>query len=379
VEYDVQKEEKWGYLDEDTGEIVINAKYHSASPFVGNFAIVYKDTQRIIIDKNEKVISTPKYDEIYLIASESGKNTVAILERKLARTKLQIGGHFLGVVTTTHLYKVPYSRCSLFNLVTGKIIVPEKEDYLQYEVEAVGDYLIVDTDLYQFLDNGDVVCVAKNNPELAVSILEDYLEIRGINARVRADHISIDIDYYQYIQDKYAEPDISGAFEKLNQNLSMPFLRAEPFYRNPMEYLNTPLEINERQYLMHFRNEETYRRVVGLYDESKAEWLIKPGFNITFPDKREEVFYVIDIYPTNNPHLYHLHFTNDRVGWNIVGRYAVIDDIYSTVTRDFVPYYLLYRGYKSVKVPLPTHGSRKIFIRFPEFGVSYRDYSRIKK
>jgi hypothetical protein len=382
AEYDAQNEENWGYLDEDTNEIVINAKYANATPFVGNFAIVRKEYQsrQIIIDKNEKVISTPQFDQIYLLASESGKNTVAILERELSRTKLQIGGSFLGISTKTHFYKTPYSRCSLFNLVTGKIIVPEKENYLQYDIEAAGDYLIVCTDLYQFLDNGDIARVAKNNPELAVNILEGYFETRGINARVRADHVSIDIDYCQYIQEKYAEPELRGAHEKLNPDFTMSFDKAEPFYRNPMEYLNTPLEINERKYLLYFRNKETHEYAVGLYNESKAEWLIVPRFNINFSDKGQEEFYVIDIHQTNNPHLYHLHFTNDAIGWNILGRYATVaGSIYSTVTWDFEPYLYLYNGYRNGNIPLPTWGGRKIFIRFPRFGVSYRDYSRTKK
>ena len=147
VEFNPENEQVWGYLDEDTGEIVIEAKYAIAAPFVGNFASVYDRSRDIprtfIINKNGKVISTPSFHNVYFIISESGNNTLAILERELQRTKFQIGISMLGVTTKTGFYKEKYWKYRLVNLVTGKTIIPQKENYLSQRIEIAGDYFIL--------------------------------------------------------------------------------------------------------------------------------------------------------------------------------------------------------------------------------------------
>jgi hypothetical protein len=394
AKFDSKKNIRWGYLDEETGEIIINAQYTAASPFVGGYAVVeyerkdyntVKNYNKKIINKAGKIIKTKEFEEAYLLTSENGKNTVAILEN--SRERIEFAPFYLwGLIMLFGekvSHKETYYITSVINLKTGKEIIREKEGVLMYDIENVGDYFVARQDLYQFMDNGDIRCVAKDNPALAVSILKDYFSMRGINAKVEERITTIRIDYYQYIEEKYANPDFSGAFNKISKKFDVPFEKYKNFYRDPTVYLNTPLEITERKYLMYFKNEKTFEYAVGLYNETKDEWEIYPNFIINLydpKDKNKSVrkvnYYVVGIDQTNNPNLYRLQFKNDELGWNNTTTAFMGGSIYSTVTEDFIQGLYLFTDSIHRNFPGPFEKDRNI--NFPKDGMFYRDYSRIE-
>jgi hypothetical protein len=383
VEYDSKNEEIWGYLDEDTGEIVIKAYYVSASPFVGNFAAVRNTWHEVesIINKDGKIASVGRFDRVYFIVSENGKSAAAVLETRHTRTKFQIGISGGNISTKTGFYTEEYVTYRMVNPATGKTIIPEAENYLPYRIETVGDYFLVDTDLYQFLDNGDIACVAEHNPARAAGLLEDYFEERGINARIEAGSGDIKIDYHPSIDEKYADPDLSGAFEDLDSEFDIPFERALPFYRDPKEYLNTPLEITERSYLLRFSG-ETGEHAMGVYNETKAEWVIQPNCNILFTDANTETtYYVVDIRPTNNPDLYQISLTNGEIGWRRQALFfGGIVNVREKDFMDFMDNLYLFEEFppRAGLILSPDVGGERI-LKFPDYGVYYRDYSRIRE
>jgi hypothetical protein len=375
VQYDSKENKRWGYLDEDTGEIIIEAKYKNVYPFVGNYAIVERDSYKklYIIDKNEKVIRAPRFHGAHLIASESGKNALAILSTTHTRIKLYLGWF---TNNSSEFYTEYYDKDFLYNLVTGKKIIPKQHHSLFREIELVGDYFTVKTDLYQFLDNGDVKLVVKDDKEQAAGILRNYLEGRGINAEVKVKDYSsrIEIDYGPYIKAKYANPDFSGAFLGLRPDFKIPFKRAQPFYRNPRRLLNTPLEINDRKYLMEFGSDRTLQYAKGIYNESKAEWEIPPFLTVTINDNGEtELFNVVYILQTNNPNLYQLHLKNNSIGWNN-RKYVVLGDgVFNVVKNEFM---VNLEVYDPPIFPFPLDDKKNTCL--PYHGIYYTYNERIR-
>lgn len=300
-ELDSDGTKKWGYLDGDTGTVIIEAKYILADPFVGDFAVVQVDgyTQKLI-NKDGKEFSVENTESVYLFTSKSGKITVAV------------------IVNGTPYDE--YYKYRMVNLLTGETIIPEgKKDLAQF-VETVGDYFLVRNDLYQFLDNGDVKLVAENNAVLTAGILNGYFKRLGINIHVDGSKGFIDIGYWEYLREKYADPDLSGALNALKDlcpEFSIPFENAYPFFRDHRLYLNgSLLEINERKFSMAFKDQETGRYAIGIYNESKAEWELPPCFKNWENEEEWELFYITDIIQTNNPNLYCLHLKTDSIGWN---------------------------------------------------------------
>ncbi|MDR1507850.1 MAG: WG repeat-containing protein [Treponema sp.] len=376
VEYDSKNEKLWGYLDEDTGEIVIKAQYVFASPFTGNYAVVRNNQldEESIINKDGEVIPVGRFDEVYFITSENGRGAAAILGNQYTRNKLHIAwlsGFSIGS------YRQDYSKYRMVNLVTGKTIVPKRKNSLIYTVETVGEYFLVGGDLYQFMDTGDIKYIAKNDPDLTVNILEDYFERRGIIAHLSIIGYDIKIDYRPYIEKIYADPDLCGALTDLASEFDMPFERAVPFYRDPKIYLNAPLEISKRIYLVYFKNNETKERAVGLYNATEAKWIIDPFFKILFTaTDTQKTYYTVDILQTNNPRVYRVLLTNDEIGWD---RHILISGgIYSTEKQNFADNLYLFEDFPPGKLVLTLMGGRRI-LRFPDYGVYYRDYSRIKE
>jgi len=397
AEYDEKKNIRWGYLDEDTGEIIIKAQYTYASPFVGGYAIVeyidfedyqsVKNNKKTIINKAGKIIKTTNAEEAYLLTSESGKSTVAILQKKREKTVI-VPFPYWGLVILlggSVIQTETYYITSVVNLKTGKEIFNDKEGVLQYDIENVGDYFIIQQDLFQFMDNGDIQCVAKNNPALAVSILEDYFSKRGINAKID-ERFTIRIDYNQYIKEKYANPDFSGAFNKLDKEFDVPFEKYRNFYRDPKVYLNTPLEITERKYLMYFKNEKTFEYAVGIYNETKDEWEIYPNFIINLHYSEDENisvrkinYNVVGIQQTNNPNLYRLEFKNDEIGWSYGKTAFMGGSIYSIVKEDFIQGLYLFTDSFFRSRNGYGYFEKDRNINFPKYGVYYRDYNRLKE
>ncbi|GHV12510.1 hypothetical protein FACS189491_05650 [Spirochaetia bacterium] len=104
-----------------------------------------------------KIISAGKFDNVYLLTSENGKNTAAIFEYRYTKIEFDLGIRW-GPSESPGFYKEKYPKYRLVNLVTGKTIIPTSK-YLLYGTESVGDYFLVGSDLYQFLDNGEIQCV----------------------------------------------------------------------------------------------------------------------------------------------------------------------------------------------------------------------------
>jgi hypothetical protein len=409
AEYDSKGEKKWGYLNEDSGEVAIAAKYDWADPFVGNYAVVRMNWGKkgYIIDKNEKTVCRKNFDKAYLITSENGNCGLAVLENKYTRKKFQIGISWgANISTRTGFYDVDYYKYSMINLVNGKTIFPKKENYLSSSIEVIGDYFVVDTIytdgiyVYQFLENGDIKCVAKGKKEngLAVSLLKTYLEKRNItpdvvNADWRFDGLII--NYNPYLKERFANPDLSGAFSSLGSDFPIAFDEAKPLYRNPWLFLNTPLEIKERKYIMHFKNKETQEYAVGIYNETKAEWEIKPDIIIHNMDtNKNELYYIVDIFETNNPNYYRLHLKNDNVkskwqglsentetGWYDGSYLIVYGGIYNIAKHEFMKNLYLYdrESYPVFNLSSYPMDKRHLSIYFPDKGVYYRDYSRINE
>jgi len=376
AEFNSENEQIWGYLDEDTGEIIINAKYDFAGPFVGNFAEVYDSSKnkRLVIDNNGKEVSLPAFHKVYFITSENGNCTLAILEKEKKRTLFQIGITMLGVTTETGFYDDTYYKYRLINLNNKKTIIPEKENYLTLNIEAAGDYLIVDTSLYQFFDNRDVKLVVKDDSERAAQILKEYFNGRGINAEVKPSFTGIKIDYFPYIKAKHADPDLSGAFKSFNPDFDIPFYKADPFIRSHRILLNASLEINERRYLMKFRDNNGERRAEGIYNETKKEWEVLP---YSFNTVQQEMYYVYYILPTNDPRLFRLYFKTDNIGWNN-NRYLLIGaGIYNNAEDDFMLNYNLGDSFSFSSYEEKMRNPYEYY-SFADKGIWYRDISRMR-
>jgi WD40 repeat protein len=402
--YNIEGETKWGYLDEDTGEIVIEAKYRFVYPFVGNFAIVQRDRDigSVIIDKNEKVIRTGNFDEAYIITSESGRSAVAILIKEKERKRFLINPLevFVAILLGESLIQTEeYQKERMVNLVTGRTLVRGDDLYLNQNLQTAGDYFFVDYTvekgyddyrsyfhLYKFLDNGGTELVVKDDIPRAAEILKEYLGNRGINAVVNVNvpgriH-DLEIDYGPYIREIfYPVPDIKLPLEiKNDPGWNMVFDKAEPFYRDHTLLLNTPLEINERKYLVYFNRRTVIGNSIGVYNATKDEWEVPPILYLFMADtQKNTIFYPIRIRHTNNPNLYSIEVINDEIGWSY-GRSAQIDSgIYNIVTKTFSQDLYLYEGYppsSGTILMMPSSGRR--LINFPNKGVYYRDYSRIK-
>jgi hypothetical protein len=150
-----------------------------------------------------------------------------------------------------------------------------------------------------------VQCVAddENDAAQAVAILNEYFEQRGMNALVEIRGGGININYRPYIAQVYADPDFTGAFEKLRPDFTIPFQKAYGLYRDPRKYLNVSLEINgDRKYLMDFHQENPYDYAKGIYNETKKEWELKPYLEL--PDGSQ--YAIWDINQTNNPYVFEL-------------------------------------------------------------------------
>jgi len=399
AEKDSEGKKIWGYLDENTGEVVIKAKYYIALPFIGGFAqVMEKDGHRyrkMIINRAGKRVNAGKFDSAALFASESGKNTLAVLDDKHWKLGLDLGinagDQANGSSHSPYFYKDYYHKYRLVNLVTGKTILRPKEGYPGGNIEVVGDYFLVEsdvlkTDLYHFLDNGDAELVAKNDTKLAAGILTKYFEARGINAGVEGG-VLVDIDWRPYIKKLFANPpDFNSAFKDLPSELI--FKEAEPFYRNYRRLLNAPLEITEIKYMVYFNVKDFDLRVEGIYNETKADWEIPPYFNIgSSGTKGSELYYTNKIIATNNPNLYYVIFTNEEIrktGWGAHVRQG--DGLYSLVENGF-----LKKGFMGdldkmeenpdkiiYGMPLEFSGTGLNY-KFPHNGMYYRDYSRVKK
>jgi WD40 repeat protein len=369
VQFDLEDEQKWGYLDEDTGEIAIEAKYVWVSPFAGDYAAVLRSwrEKQLIIDKNEKtILSFSPSQTVSFIVSESGKNTLAILQTTHTEDKFRIGW-FKGF--KTGFYAVATYTYQFINLANRKIITPQKGKYSIQNIEAVGDYFIADRDLYQFMDNGNLKLVAKNNYERSAGILRNYLKERGINASIVTHRAGVNIDYSPYIRAKYADPDFSGASRNLPAEFSVPFEKAQPFYRDARELLNASLELDERKYLMHYLNKETGEYAKGIYNESKAEWELLPF--LTYNNKR---YNVAEILQTNNPRLFRLSLKNNDIGWNNKKYLLAGGGVYNIIEKKFLNNLRAF----DISPSLILSGEGKRGIRFPNGGVYYEDHERIK-
>ena len=296
----------FGYMDEETGEIVIEAQYYDAGPFIGDFAVVL-DKKPKIINRDNTQIRVGRFDEAYLFASENGKTTIAVLQITEEKTKIvpPWWWWFAILVGSELTYKETIFKQRLVNLTTGKTIIPQKEQLIENDIQVIGEYFCIVRELYRFLDNGEVQCVAddKNDATQAIAILNAYFEQRGINAIVK-DRYGIRIDYDPYIAEIYADPDFTGAFEKLRPDFTIPFQRAYGLYRDPTKYLNTSIEISgDRRYVMRFQRDEPYASAEGIYNETRKEWELKP-YLFNFDD---EQYIIYDIRQTNNPHVFELN------------------------------------------------------------------------
>jgi hypothetical protein len=93
---------------------------------------------------------------------------------------------------------------------------------------------------------------------------------------------------------------------------TLQFEGAKPFYRDHRQYVNAPLEITERKYLLSFQDEEN-RHAVGLYNETDAKWEILPFISV---EGEELLRYITKIIQTNYAHYYRIHYKNDSLDWN---------------------------------------------------------------
>ena len=298
----------YGYVDEKTGEIAIEPQYERAGPFIGDFAVV-RDIygKPRIINRDNKRIWVGIFDEAYLYTSENGKTTIAVLEIIEEQTRVAplllwwLVILFGGDLT----YKEMIFKERLVNLTTGKTIIHQQYDLIHDDIEVFGEYFCVDSKLYRFLDNGNVQCVADDERDRtrAIAILNAYFEQRGINAIVEDRIGMIRVDYSPYIDKMYADPDFTGAFEKLRPDFTIPFQEANGLYRSPRGLLNTPIEITgDRRYRMRFRQEKPSVYADGIYNETKKEWELEPY--LVTPDG--EMYFMWNIYQTNNPHVFDL-------------------------------------------------------------------------
>ena len=376
ADYDSEGERIWGYLNEDSGEIVITAKYNHVNPFVGNYTTVMPNRwDTYIIDINEKRINVGQFDRAFFLAPESGKGAAVLLERKFQRKIFRFGGSFLGSSWSTGFYTEDYYKFRMINLVNGKTVIRNHVSYLSQCIENIGNYFLADKDLYQFLDNGNIICVAKNNIPLAAQILRGYFEQRGISAVVETSY-RISINYRPYIREKFANPDFGKALQDLPSHFDMTYDKSEPFYREHTELLNAPLDISERKFLLHFTNEDPRGRVMGIYSESKGEWELPPWMEITDTETNiTHTFYVTGIQKTNNPDIYGINITNAKIGWH--RNVLVYGGYYSISKKEFMPN--LYDEYPPRGgVILMMGGSTGRMINFPDFGTYYADFSRLK-
>jgi hypothetical protein len=110
-----------------------------------------------------------------------------------------------------------------------------------------------------------------------------------------------------------------------------------------------------------------------------AQWVIQPNFNILFTDTNTETtYYVVDIRPTNNPDLYRISLTNDEIGWR--RQVLFFGGIFNVREKDFMDNVYLFEEFPPLAglILNPDVGGERI-LKFPDSGVYYRDYSRIRE
>ena len=348
----------FGYMNEETGEIIIEAQYSLAGPFIGNFAVVeiynprqrYQQSQIKIINQDNDEIYFGDFYKAKLYSSEDEKTVIAVLTNMYERTRIAAPWWwpFILLFGGNWSYEETIFKERLVNLTTEKTIIHQKEQFLKTEV--IGEYFTVDRKkLYRFLDNGSVQLVASDATR-AAAILDDYLKERGINASVTGDW-EIGIDFRPYIDEKYSNPDFTKAFEKLRPDFDIPFQRSIPLYRDPKVYLNTSIEITgDRRYLMRFRGDgsldlkDPFSSAEGIYNETREEWEIMPYL---FFDNAQ---YVTDtIAQTNNPHLFELRMK--KVLRDHAPSYTTVYMIVNTMSEKPVRYGLFDTNQSGSRIP----------------------------
>ena len=377
-----------GYVYEETEEFAITPKYVYAGPFVGNFAVAQEAFRnKSVIDKTGKVVLSVsgKLDELYVSALGSGKNHVALLrytyQKKFYRL---IGFSFLGVDIKKGWDSIEEHTYSLINLENGKIIIPESKRAISLDFQIIGDFFYEHGNLYQCFDNGDIFCIAQNDDSLAKNILQKYFESKNISAEIDEDLPYLHINYTSYFNEAYANPHLENAFTSLKDaepDFSIPFKEAIPFHRDHRLYLNAPLKIIERKYMLYFEDDEKY--AMGIYNETKSEWELMPCF-IASNGETSSRYYIISITQTNNPSLYYLHLTTDAVGWH--SKYIVRDSgIFDVQKDDFLRDFHLggnqmfyYSKYYDAYYPWYYSSWRGMSIEFPTNGV-YLYYDNVTK
>jgi hypothetical protein len=94
-----------------------------------------------------------------------------------------------------------------------------------------------------------------------------------------------------------------------------------------------------------------------------------------------EWYFITKIIQTNNPQIYLFHLNNDTVGWSDYEYAIVAGGLFNTAKNEFMFNFYLYEDYPPrlniLKLGALLDAERAV--KFPDYGVYYRDYGRIKK
>jgi hypothetical protein len=181
----LDKENKFGYVNAETFEIVIPAQYIHAGRFVNGFAVAAKEDKKsnwrgyqhdyLIINKNNEVV-LKNIDEVKIIDFEDGKTTFALTENYLGRKFYK--GYF--TLNIPYIARKPINtNYSLYNLNTGKLIWEEKFRYERagYEIKFISNYMIFtlwyDNYVYEMQNDGIYIKVNKKVKEITEEINQE--------------------------------------------------------------------------------------------------------------------------------------------------------------------------------------------------------------
>jgi hypothetical protein len=312
VQMDAGRENSFfGFINAETFEIVIPAKYAWTEYFIGNFAVVKKHGEKnkdiigyfsgyndslnyaIINKQDEEIIRN--FDVATIYTSEDGRMTFALTANNsgVMRSGYRNDGLF-----RTHQLDPERTIYRLYNLTARKRVI--NRDVRVYDrgydtkprIRFVAHYLLYDDDVYTIKDNGSLEKTAITIQELMRKVIQERNLLRNENDFHFSGELGFNDPYFCY----FDRLDIDAFFQNIPDNLALiwsgkndwRFHDGKPAYAiNPINRNKTyPLKENRLLYqaeLTSSQNGEKYTdrstggdTYKGLYDAVENKWVIAP-------------------------------------------------------------------------------------------------------
>jgi hypothetical protein len=286
------RNDRFGYINSETFEIVITEQYEKAGNFNGEYAVVKKRFGKsFIINKNNKKI-LGGFDNVVFFNSEDNKMTFALTEtygnyqvRRGTGDFLSLGFWYTESNSITHRF---------YNLTTGKLVAKMgKKTYWSSntspKIYFFNNYFIwiyegygrheYDEAVYEIQNDGSVKkCSMTVNEFISQIVLEYELQNKERNYNF---HIG---KHYSWIE--YFNPlDIDKLLDQVPDNMKIDVDKRNRIFKNNKPTYNITLMDNITHPLKDkFLYEVNLNEYIGIYDASENIWVIPPIKNEIFND-----------------------------------------------------------------------------------------------